>query len=185
MKFDARGWSATAIKRPSPNFNERPLGCDTDLLVIHCISLPEGCFGLGYPQDLFLNQLKTSSHPELLAVAHLKVSSHFLIDRRGVITQFVSVYDRAWHAGQSVFQGRADCNDFSIGIELEGCTTLPFEDIQYQSLTALTREVLTHFPKITLDRIVGHSDIAPGRKQDPGPHFDWDYYQRSLQKSQI
>jgi N-acetyl-anhydromuramoyl-L-alanine amidase len=180
MKFDSVGWLDVAERAPSPNFNKRPQGTPVDLLVIHCISLPEGQFGLGYPQDLFLNQLDPSMDPELLAVAHLKVSSHFLIDRQGAITQFVSVNDRAWHAGKSLFQGRSECNDFSVGIEMEGCITLPFESVQYEVLTQLTLSLFDIYPQLSPERIVGHSDIAPGRKQDPGPHFDWPHYRGLL-----
>lgn len=144
-----------------------------DLLVIHNISLPPGCYGGGYIEALFDNRLDAAAHPYFRDIASLKVSAHLLIDREGRITQFVPFDKKAWHAGQSCFQGREACNDFSIGIELEGCDDEAFTDDQYESLIEVTRLLMANYPRITLDRIVGHSEIAPGRKTDPGPCFDW------------
>ncbi len=180
MRLDQNGWIVEASHLPSPHYNERPSGTAIDLLVIHCISLPEGQFGTGYVQDLFLNRLDSRAHPDFQSLRELKVAAHFFIERRGQLTQFVSVADRAWHAGASYFKGREACNDFSIGVELEGSVDTAFEKAQYQTLGLLTQELMRIFPGITVSNIVGHSDIAPGRKQDPGPHFDWGLYQQLL-----
>ena len=171
--FDTRGWlkpSGQVALRPSPNFNERPSDTNVSLLVIHNITLPPGQFGTQYITDLFLNQLDTAADPWFVNVEGLKVSAHFVIDRLGHITQFVSCDERAWHAGASSFEGREQCNDFSIGIELEGTDDVPFEDAQYERLAALTQCLRARYP---LTAATGHSDIAPGRKTDPGPFFDW------------
>jgi AmpD protein len=141
-----------------------------DTLVIHHISLPSGHFGNGAIDQFFLNQLDPSADPYFQEIAHLRVSSHFLIDRAGRVTQFVSTQAKAWHAGVSTLEGREKCNDFSIGIELEGNGDIPFEAIQYQALAKLTSLLENVFP---IKYVVGHSDIAPGRKTDPGPTFDW------------
>jgi AmpD protein len=162
--------------KPSPNHNERPTGSAVDLLVIHNISLPPGRFGTGYACDLFLNQLDLSADPWFESVRDLKVSSHFLIERDGKVTQFVSCDKRAWHAGASLFGQRKDCNDFSIGIELEGTDTVAFTDAQYDQLEALTRTLRSVYP---LNHVRGHSDIAPTRKTDPGPCFDWHRYAKA------
>ena len=162
-------------RAPSPNHNARPPGTVIDLLVIHNISLPPGEFGTGLITDLFLNQIDISVHPWLENVRGLEVSSHFLIERHGQLTQFVSCHDRAWHAGVSVFDGRQACNDFSIGIELEGTDDLPFTAAQYDKLLSLTLELRSLYP---LNHVRGHSDIAPGRKTDPGQCFDWAGYAR-------
>lgn len=165
---------------PSPNSDPRPPGTETDLLVIHSISLPPGQFGGDSITNLFTNQLDPGADPFFADIVGLKVSAHFLICRSGHLLQFVPTTLRAWHAGVSSFQGRSKCNDFSIGIELEGTDTSPFEDAQYKMLTWLTREIQYHYPCIDLTRIVGHSDIAPGRKTDPGTGFDWDSYRQML-----
>lgn len=173
LVLDARGWlapSANVARRPSPNFNERPQDTAVSLLVIHNITLPPGQFGTPYIADLFLNQLDLTADPWFSNVEGLKVSAHFVIDRLGQITQFVSCDERAWHAGISSFDGREQCNDFSIGIELEGTDDVPFEDVQYERLATLTQCLRDRYP---LTAATGHSDIAPGRKTDPGPHFDW------------
>ena len=163
------GWFGFAYKMPSPNFNERPrLAIDT--LVIHHISLPVGKFGSTAIKDFFCNQLDISQDPYFREIAHLQVSAHFLIDRQGQLTQFVSCYERAWHAGVSQLFERSQCNDFSIGIELEGTGELPYELIQYARLAELIDHLKKYFP---IQYIVGHSDIAPGRKSDPGPSFEW------------
>jgi AmpD protein len=173
LTLDTQGWlkpSDQVALRPSPNFNARPSDTDVSLLVIHNITLPPGQFGTPYITDLFLNQLDTAADPWFINVEGLKVSAHFVIDRLGHITQFVSCDERAWHAGASSFEGRAQCNDFSIGIELEGTDDLPFEDAQYKCLATLTQCLRARYP---LTAATGHSDIAPGRKTDPGPFFDW------------
>jgi N-acetyl-anhydromuramoyl-L-alanine amidase len=149
----------------SANFNERPPNTEIDLIVIHGISLPAGDFGGDEVQKLFLNQ-----HPTMT----LRVSAHVFIRRDGTIIQFVPFQYRAWHAGVSQWQARENCNDFSIGIELEGTDTLPYDEIQYQHLNKLIIALMQCYPAITKKRIVGHSDIAPGRKTDPGPQFCWE-----------
>nr|WP_301388516.1 1,6-anhydro-N-acetylmuramyl-L-alanine amidase AmpD [Thalassolituus sp. UBA2590] len=165
---------------PSPNFGPRPDDGDISLLVIHNISLPPGQFGSGCVQRFFCNQLDAGQHPYFETIADLQVSSHLFIERDGAITQFVSFDDRAWHAGQSQFSGRDNCNDYSIGIELEGTDTAPYSDAQYEQLTAVTECLKRHYRMITDERITGHEDIAPGRKTDPGPAFDWTRYRASL-----
>ncbi len=169
------GWLTLSgmTRASSPNCNARPPGAILDLLVIHNISLPPGEFETGLIKDLFLNQIDISIHPWLENVKGLEVSSHFLIERSGQLTQFVSCLDRAWHAGLSTFNGRQACNDFSIGIELEGTDDLPFTPAQYAALNTLTLELRAHYP---LSHVRGHSDIAPGRKTDPGRCFDWAGY---------
>lgn len=153
-----------------------------DLLVIHCISLPPGKFGTGYIDQLFTNKLDPKAHPSFVSLADTKVSAHFLIDRAGAITQYVSLHQRAWHAGVSSFEGRINCNDFSIGIELEGTDNQTFTSKQYKMLLCLTKLICLRFPAINQEKIVGHSDIAPGRKKDPGIHFDWQKYRQQLSR---
>ncbi len=173
MQLDSvSGWCEDVRRCPSPNFNVRPQG-EISLLVIHNISLPPGQFGTGKVQEFFQNQLRADEHPYFAGIAALQVSAHFLIERDGAVTQFVSCLERAWHAGISQFEGRENCNDFSLGIELEGTDELPFTEAQYAALVQLSRVLQSAYPAITLDRICGHSDIAPGRKTDPGPAFDW------------
>ena len=173
-QFDAEGWLLGAKRARSPNADARPVGTIVDLVVIHAMSLPPEQYGTGDPERLFTNTLDFDAHPFFDALRDLRVSAHFLIARDGAITQFVSTDCRAWHAGVSAFAGRTQCNDFSIGIELEGCDTDSFEAAQYAQLRELVGAVRLRYPDVTSDRIVGHSDIAPGRKTDPGPHFDWD-----------
>ncbi len=175
-----QGWWQSAAKVPSPNFNERPSPRDISLLVIHNISLPPKQYGTSHIEDFFQNRLNVSAHPYFQEINDLKVSSHILIKRVGYVTQFVSFDDRAWHAGVSSFCGCENCNDFSIGIELEGCDDEPYTEEQYRSLEALSIDIMQAYPKITLDRIAGHCDIAPGRKTDPGDAFDWQRYKNSL-----
>lgn len=163
----------------SPNCNARPDENDISLLVIHNISLPPGRFGGPWIDDLFCNRLDCSVHPYFEGLKDLRVSSHLLIDRQGRVTQYVPFNLRAHHAGVSCFDGREACNDFSIGIELEGCDDEPFTPEQYTALAAVTRLLLAAYPGITPERITGHADIAPDRKTDPGPCFDWPRY-RSL-----
>lgn len=177
MEIDAlTGWLRGVQHCPSAHFNARPEGVDISLLVIHNISLPPGQFGTGCIQQFFTSSLDFSAHPYFAEIADLCVSAHFLIERDGCITQFVSCRERAWHAGLSCFDGRDNCNDFSIGIELEGTDESPFTDAQYDSLVSLTQVVQQRYPLITADRIVGHEHIAPARKTDPGPCFEWSRY---------
>ncbi len=174
------GWLRQARRVLSPNYGPRPNTCRPDLLVIHNISLPPGQFGGDCIQRLFTNCLDWDEHPFFAEIRGTRVSAHLLIERCGQLTQFVDLEQRAWHAGQSCFAGRDNCNDFSIGIELEGTDDTPFTDEQYEVLVAVTRTLRRQYPGITEDRIVGHSDIAPGRKTDPGPCFDWGRYRRLL-----
>jgi len=162
---------------PSPNFDERPAGCAISLLVIHNISLPPDEFGGDGVIELFTNSLDPEAHPYYRDIHGLKVSTHFFIRRDGETIQFVPCEKRAWHAGESHWKGKSCCNDFSIGIELEGSDTAPFTDIQYMALAALSRTLQNTYP---ITDIVGHSDIAPGRKTDPGPCFDWKRYRAAL-----
>lgn len=168
--LDVRGWLAGATRIPSPNHDERPAGETVSLLVIHAISLPPGQFGGNAVIDLFTNQLDTAAHPYFARLAGVRVSAHFLVRRDGALIQFVSCHARAWHAGVSCWQGRERCNDFSLGIELEGDDFTPFDDAQYATLGALIERLRQGFPLVD---IVGHADIAAGRKTDPGPYFDW------------
>ena len=180
MRIDvAQGLLEGARFTPSPNYDERP-DIPLDVLVIHNISLPPGEFGGPDIERLFCNTLDFSDHPFYREIDGLKVSAHVLIRRDGAIIQFVPFHKRAWHAGVSRCEGRERVNDFSIGIELEGTDTMPFEDAQYQALSELTRAIMRAYPGITCERIYGHADIAPGRKTDPGPYFDWARYQASI-----
>lgn len=166
-------WIDQARHAPSPNHNARPDPDDIALLVIHNISLPPGQFGGPHIEALFQNRLDASLHPYFQEIAGLRVSSHFLIRRDGEPVQFVACDRRAWHAGVSAWHGRENCNDFSIGIELEGADTMAYEDAQYRSLQALLRTLIAAYPRLGTDTITGHEHIAPGRKTDPGPAFDW------------
>lgn len=170
------GWLSDAERLPSPNCDPRPDGAPVDLLVIHGISLPPGEFGGRWIADLFTNQLDPDAHPYFAEIHHLRVSAHLLVRRDGALIQFVPTTLRAWHAGVSCFGDRERCNDFSIGIELEGVDDEPYTDAQYARLVDATAALRRAYPSITIDRIVGHSDIAPGRKTDPGPAFDWPRY---------
>lgn len=179
MLIDESHYLDGAEQVQSPNYNERPSEEEISLLVIHNISLPPGRYGGGYIEQFFQNQLPVAVDPFFEEIKELQVSSHLLIERTGRIVQFVPFSKRAWHAGISEYQGRDGCNDFSLGIELEGTDDEPYTDIQYQKLAEVTRAIQKRYPAITLDRIVGHCDIAPIRKTDPGPAFDWQKY-RSL-----
>lgn len=172
FKLSANGWLIGATHSPSANYNARPEG-EVSLLVIHNISLPPGEFGTGMVEALFTNQLPIDAHPYFAQLEGLRVSAHFFIERCGQLQQFVSCHDRAWHAGLSEYQNRDNCNDFSIGIELEGTDDRPYTDAQYQTLNALIAVLTEHYPRLNRQRICGHSDIAPSRKTDPGPAFDW------------
>ena len=158
----------------SPNFDARPNDADIDLIVVHNISLPPNEFGGGYVNDLFLNKLDHMIHPYFEEIKDMQVSSHLFIERSGRLVQFVPFNKRAWHAGQSCFEGRERCNDFSIGIELEGADNIEYTDAQYDVLRAVVICLQMTYSGLSTNNIVGHSDIAPGRKTDPGPAFDWD-----------
>ena len=174
MRVDVSTGLIVGIKQVlSPYFDERPSGVSPDLVVLHGISLPPGEFGGPWIARLFTGNLPAAAHPAFVERACLRVSTHLLIRRDGAIEQFVSFNDRAWHAGKSQWQGRDACNDYSIGIECEGTDEIPYEPAQYITLRALLPMLLAAYPAITPDRIVGHSDVAPGRKTDPGPSFDW------------
>jgi len=168
--LDAEGWLTGPRRVLSPNCDERPAGQMVRLIVVHAISLPPGEFGGDGIERLFANALDPGAHPYYREIRSLRVSAHFLIRRDGDVVQFVPCSLRAWHAGTSNWRGTERCNDFSIGIELEGCDTRPFEPVQYERLAALVAELKRRYP---IEAVVGHSDIAPGRKTDPGPFFDW------------
>ena len=171
-----QGWLTNSRKLISPHYDQRPNIEDISLLVIHYISLPPEQFSGGFIDDFFMGKLDPKADPYFEQIYQIKVSAHCLIERNGQITQYVNFNDRAWHAGVSCFNGREKCNDFSIGIELEGSNNQPFTEKQYQQLAKLTKLIMQNYPQISLDRIVGHSDIAPERKIDPGQYFDWQYY---------
>ena len=177
MKIGTNGWVSGVRRIASPNYDTRPPGTTINLLVIHSINLPPGEFGGEAITQLFTNTLDTGAHPYYAQLQGLKVSAHFLIRRDGKIIQFVSCCKRAWHAGASTWQGRTCCNDFSIGIELDGSDFVPFNDIQYTVLVRLTRLLQRTYP---VRAIAGHTDIAPGRKTDPGPCFSWSSYLAAL-----
>ena len=173
----SKGWYRFAKHVPSPNFEPRPTGFSTDLLVMHSISLPPGQFSGNAVEQFFTNTLDHDSHPYYDQLRGLKVSAHFLIRRSGELIQFVSCDQRAWHAGVSTHAGRSNCNDFSIGIELEGLEGELFESAQYDTLFVLCTELVNNYP---IAHIAGHEDIAPGRKLDPGAGFDWQLLQEKL-----
>lgn len=176
----AEGRCSEAVFTLSPNHDERPDPEDICGIIIHNISLPPGEFGGRYIDDLFLNRLDVTAHPYFEQLRELRVSAHLLIRRCGELVQFVPFHKRAWHAGQSSWQGRERCNDFTIGIELEGCDDQPFEDRQYQQLAKVIAGLCRTYPQLNYQRITGHEHIAPGRKTDPGPCFDWDYLRQLL-----
>lgn len=174
MRVDTRtGLLDDAVQVPSPNYDARPAGMDIELLVIHGISLPPGEFGGPYIDALFTNTLDARIHPYFQTIHAARVSAHALIRRDGTVIQYVPFHLRAWHAGESCFGARTRCNDFSIGIELEGCDDVPYEAAQYMALADVARALLAAYPGLNPARVVGHCDIAPGRKTDPGPSFDW------------
>lgn len=176
-------WLTSATAHPSPFFNARPDG-EISLLVIHNIALPPKTYGGPWIEHLFAGQLDTSQHPYFTQLEGLEVSAHLLIRRTGQIIQFVGFDQRAWHAGRSVFEGREQCNDFSIGIELEGSDDQPYTEQQYRQLIAVTHSLMQTYPEITQQHIVGHQQIAPERKTDPGPAFDWPYFLSQLASTQ-
>lgn len=180
MKVDPDGWLEGVRRLPSPNADERPPACVPELIVVHNISLPPGEFGGDWIDALFANRLPSDGHPYFAGVAGLRVSAHLLIRRNGSPVQYVSFLRRAWHAGVSFYGLRERCNDFSIGIELEGTDVLPYEDAQYVRLAEIVAALLAAYPTLSRERISGHADIAPGRKTDPGPTFDWGRLRREL-----
>jgi AmpD protein len=162
-----------ATQRPSPNQDERPQGSEPELIIIHGISLPPGEYGGPHIEALFNNCLDWNSHPYFREIEGLRVSSHLLIRRDGELIQFVPFARRAWHAGESGFRGRDCCNDYSIGVELEGSDEVPYTDAQYAQLSLVIHAIMDSYPKISARQIAGHCDVSPGRKTDPGPAFDW------------
>ena len=179
LQLDTDGVAAGIRFLPSPNCDERPAGAAVELLVVHNISLPPGEFGGDGIIDLFMNRLDPSAHPYYGTIAQLRVSAHFLVRRDGELIQFVPCAKRAWHAGESAWRGRSRCNDFSVGVELEGADDQPFADIQYAELAPLITALQRAYGAL---EIVGHSDIAPARKTDPGPCFDWQRLRRLIGK---
>jgi AmpD protein len=177
----ANGWLTGVRHVPSPNCDDRPQHCDIDLLVVHGISLPPGEFGGPHIDALFTNCLDANLHPYFQSICGLRVSAHVLIRRDGELVQYVPFQRRAWHAGQSWFGGRQGCNDFSVGVEVEGTDDILYETVQYQRLAELAALLRATWPGINEQRIVGHRDIAPTRRTDPGPTFDWEYLHRLIQ----
>ena len=171
------GWLKRAARVESPNYGPRPANSPVDLIVVHSISLPPGEYGGTFVQQLFTNQLDWDAHPYFQQIRGAEVSAHFYIQRTGQLTQFVSTQQRAWHAGKSQWCGRDNCNDFSIGIELEGLEDHPFETIQYEVLRSLIWDIQRVHPLV--QDVVGHSDVAPGRKRDPGDAFNWYFFDES------
>jgi N-acetyl-anhydromuramoyl-L-alanine amidase len=164
----------------SPNCDARPSGVEAELIVVHGISLPPGEFGGPWIDRLFTNSLPPDIHPYFAEIVALRVSAHLVVSRDGGLTQFVKFNERAWHAGESRYDGRTACNDFSIGVELEGADTVPYEAAQYDTLAEVVGALCDAYPRLSRDRLVGHSDISPGRKTDPGPAFDWQRAHRSI-----
>ncbi|MEE2766509.1 MAG: 1,6-anhydro-N-acetylmuramyl-L-alanine amidase AmpD [Pseudomonadota bacterium] len=167
-------WLENVRRVPSENHDERPAGSKPTLIVVHCISLPPGAFGGKDIDRLFQNRLDPKVHPDYVSISRLRVSAHALVRRTGEITQYVPFSMRAWHAGKSSFDGQPRCNDFSIGIELEGTDDSPFADVQYHQLAQIILSLIDQYPTLSRDRVAGHSDIAPGRKTDPGIQFNWE-----------
>lgn len=184
MEIDeTSGLLKNADYTPSPNCDDRPTGHIAKLLIIHNISLPPNEFGGPYITQLFTNTLNEKDHPFFTEISHLRVSSHILIRRDGSIIQYVPFHKRAWHAGVSCYEGEETCNSFSIGIELEGADDIPYETAQYEQLSKVSNALFATYPEMSPERITGHSDIAPGRKTDPGPAFDWGKYKQLLSNS--
>ncbi|MDP6376811.1 MAG: 1,6-anhydro-N-acetylmuramyl-L-alanine amidase AmpD [Kiritimatiellia bacterium] len=173
MRVDKHHWFSRIQRKPSPNCDPRPDRRDIGLVVVHNVSLPPGEFGGSDVEALFLNRLDISKHPSYDSLASVPVSAHLYIDRRGRCTQFVALDQRAWHAGVSRWRGRSNCNDFSIGIELEGTDERPYTRAQYRRLGAVLAALFKKYPRLSPDAVVGHQEVAPGRKTDPGPAFDW------------
>lgn len=167
------GWLAGVQRARSPNCDARPIGAGVELVVVHGISLPPGEFGGPWVERLFMNELDCGAHPYFRSLDGLRVSAHLLVRRDGSLVQFVPFNQRAWHAGRSEWRGREQCNDFSVGIELEGCDEVAYSAAQYAALASVLAALRGHYPELAADALVGHADIAPGRKSDPGPIFDW------------
>jgi len=163
----------------SPHFNKRPDNSTIDMIVLHAISLPNGIFGMNYVEQLFMGNLDIHAHASFIDLKDLQVSAHFVIDRKGQLTQFVRCEDRAWHAGESSWNNKPNCNDYAIGIEMIGDETRPFTNAQYTEAARLCRVLMQRYPNITQERIVGHQDIAPDRKWDPGKQWNWQHFHRS------
>jgi len=181
MQVDLKTGLLTGVRQvASPNFDARPAGVAADLIVVHGISLPPGEFGGPWIDHLFTNSLPADMHPYFAEVGPLRVSAHVVVNRDGALTQYVSFAARAWHAGKSAYQGREACNDFSVGIELEGTDTLAYEAAQYAALARVVAALCAAYPTLSPGRLVGHSDVAPGRKTDPGPSFDWPHARRLI-----
>jgi len=180
LTVNTNHWLEHVRRVESPNADDRPAGAAIELIVVHGISLPPGQFGGAYVEDLFTDRLDTATHPAFASLLGVRVSAHVFISRRGRVTQFVPFDRRAWHAGVSRWRGRARCNDFSVGIELEGTDTLAYTHSQYAALQRVVQALLAHYPDLGRDTVVGHSEIAPGRKTDPGPLFDWKRLYSSL-----
>lgn len=179
-RVDEKGYLHGARQLRSPNFDARPKDAQVEVLIVHCISLPAGQYEGSDVEQLFMNQLDTQKQPDYADLKGLRVSAHLFIRRDGEIVQFVPFNARAWHAGVSCCEGRERVNDFSVGIELEGTDRDGFEEAQYVSLVRASQALLAHYPLVTADRLYGHSDIAPGRKSDPGLYFDWGRYRAAL-----
>lgn len=173
MMIDTEGWLQGVRRVPSPHADERPSGTQISLIVIHGVSLPPGEFGGQWVEDFFSGRLDKGTHSYFSEIASLRVAPHLYIPRDGALVQFVSCSRRAWHAGRSRWRGREACNDFSIGIELEGADDIPYAEVQYERLVPLIVALRRRYPAIDEQGVTGHSDIAPGRKTDPGPVFDW------------
>jgi N-acetyl-anhydromuramoyl-L-alanine amidase len=181
MRIDLTNSLLDAAKYlPSPHHNERPANTAIELIILHNISLPPGEFGTPYINDFFCGQLDATKHPYFKQIVAAHVAPHLLIRREGAIIQYVPFAKRAWHAGESCYQGKKNCNDFSIGVELEGTDEIPYTIIQYQQLAAVVQALMTAYPTITEEKIVGHCDVAPDRKTDPGKSFDWGYFFKHL-----
>ncbi len=185
MSINTNGWLNGVKAMASPNCNPRPDGSCINLIVIHGISLPPNEYGGGYIHQLFTNQLDPLQHEYFAQIEGMQVSAHCLIERTGSITQFVSFDESAWHAGVSCWQGQERCNDFSVGIELEGTDEDIYEDVQYHQLAELVITLRKQYPAITRQSICGHSDIAPGRKTDPGPNFNWQLLNSNIENNDI
>jgi len=183
MNIDSTGLINSADYVPSPNFDDRPSGVSINLIVVHGISLPPGEFDGPWISHLFTNKLDPAQDPYFSEICDIKVSSHLLIRRDGEVIQYVPFEKRAWHAGESCFDGQDRCNDYSIGIELEGTDSQPYESIQYEQLLMIVLLLMECYPGITEERITGHADIAPGRKTDPGEAFDWLLFRKLLASS--
>jgi len=184
LKIDIEtGILDTARYVPSPNCNARPAGTDLALIIVHAISLPPGEFGGPWIDRLFTNDLPADAHDYFREIRSLQVSCHLLIRRDGELVQYVPFHARAWHAGESEYEGRKGCNDFAVGIELEGCDEEPYEKAQYELLVHVVRTLIAAYPSLSPEHIVGHCDVAPGRKTDPGPAFDWKRFRSLLESS--